>query len=397
MLSQQASDHLKYNLILAIRTLTKFFKYNKREDREMKEFQISKSDFTKVRIVPTPPADTHSMRKNEILLAVEKFAYTTNNISYAIAGDRLGYWEFFPPQGEDTDWIVTPVWGFAKVIASNHTKIGIGERLYGYFPPAHYLTLKPTQVTKTGFVDGSDHRKNLAVFYNQYEMCSALHYYTKEDDNARMLFGPLHLTAFMMLHFLKENDWKGAEQIVILSASSKTSLGMAFAFNQTENSPQVIGFTSSRNLENISELELYDELYTYENVSQIDGSKPTVIIDMSGLTELVNSLFVQLGDQLITYIQIGRTHWTTPRTKSIVPKDKLFFFFAPGIMKKKQDEWGKAEYDKITAEFIKSSAKKISTWMSYETHDELNDLVDIHQQLSEGSVPPDKGIIIKLI
>jgi len=249
----------------------------------MAEFQISKLDFTKVKVLPTPSIETYFLEENELLVAIEKFAYTTNNISYAIAGERFGYWQFFPSQGGNTDWVVTPVWGFAKVIQSTHPKIKIGERLYGYFPPAEYLKLKPTQVTNTGFLEGSNHRKELAVFYNQYEISSS------------MLFGPLHLTAFMMLHFLQENNWKGAEQIVILSASSKTGLGMAFGFNQAENSPKVIGITSNRNLDSLTNLQLYEELYTYEEVKQIDGTKPTLIIDMSGRTEVVNSLYEHLG------------------------------------------------------------------------------------------------------
>jgi len=363
----------------------------------MAEFQISKLDFTQVRVVSTPPVEELSLGGNELLVEIEKFAYTTNNISYAIAGERFGYWQFFPPQEGDTNWVVTPVWGFAKVMKSTHPKIKIGERLYGYFPPAQYLMLQPTQVTKTGFVEGSNHRKELAVFYNQYEINSSIPHYTKEDDNARMLFGPLHLTAFMMLHFLQENNWKDAEQIVILSASSKTSLGMAFGFNQAENSPKVIGITSNRNLDSLTNLQLYEDLYTYEQVKQIDGTKPTLIIDMSGRTEVVNSLYEHLGINMTTYIQIGRTHWTTPRTRLKVPKEKIHFFFAPAFMKKKQEEWGKAKYDELTAMFIKSSAKKITTWLSYEIHNELDDLVEIHQKLSEGKVPPDKGFIIELL
>jgi len=66
-------------------------------------------------------------------------------------------------------------------------------------------------------------------------------------------------------------------------------------------------------------------------------------------------------------------------------------------MKKKQEEWGKAKYDELTAAFIKSSAKKITTWLSYEIHNELDDLVEIHQKLNEGKVPPDKGIIIEFL
>ena len=35
--------------------------------------------------------------EGEILLAIDKFAMTANNVSYAASGDMIGYWRFFPP------------------------------------------------------------------------------------------------------------------------------------------------------------------------------------------------------------------------------------------------------------------------------------------------------------
>ena len=43
-------------------------------------------------------------------LAIDRFALTANNVSYAVAGDTLGYWRFFPA---DPGWGLVPVWGFA--------------------------------------------------------------------------------------------------------------------------------------------------------------------------------------------------------------------------------------------------------------------------------------------
>ena len=54
-------------------------------------------------------------------LKVESFSVTTNNITYAVVGDGFGYWNFFPPVGDDAEgaggsWGVVPMWGHAKVI-----------------------------------------------------------------------------------------------------------------------------------------------------------------------------------------------------------------------------------------------------------------------------------------
>jgi len=142
----------------------------------MGEFQISKSDFTQVRVIESDFHD-HQLANGQILVQVEQFAYTTNNIS---------------------------------------------------------------------FVENSLHRKDLDLFYNQYEIVTENLHYSRADDNARMVFGPLHQTAFVMLHFLQDNAWKGAEQIIILSASSKTSLGMAYGFCNADAKPTLVGVTSSK-------------------------------------------------------------------------------------------------------------------------------------------------------
>ena len=61
----------------------------------------------------------------QILLEIEKYALTANNITYAAVGDGFGYWNFFPTG--DADWGIVPVWGFAKVAASKQDGIAVGD------------------------------------------------------------------------------------------------------------------------------------------------------------------------------------------------------------------------------------------------------------------------------
>ncbi|MEO1202273.1 MAG: DUF2855 family protein, partial [Pseudomonadota bacterium] len=74
---------------------------------------------------------TPALDEGQVLMAIERFAFTANNISYAVIGERFGYWKFFPV---DAEWGVIPVWGFAKVVESRHSGVEVGERLYGYWP-----------------------------------------------------------------------------------------------------------------------------------------------------------------------------------------------------------------------------------------------------------------------
>ncbi|MBC7103757.1 MAG: DUF2855 family protein [Parvibaculum sp.] len=43
-----------------------------------------------------------------MLVEIEKFALSANNITYAVAGDMLNYWSFFPAE---EGWGKIPVWG----------------------------------------------------------------------------------------------------------------------------------------------------------------------------------------------------------------------------------------------------------------------------------------------
>ncbi|MGB5450280.1 MAG: DUF2855 family protein, partial [Woeseiaceae bacterium] len=86
----------------------------------MAEFQIRKDDFTKYRVVDSSSTETLlELPDGQIRAKIERFAFTANNVTYAVTGDRLGYWQFFPPGGDDTNgWGMMPVWGFAVVVES---------------------------------------------------------------------------------------------------------------------------------------------------------------------------------------------------------------------------------------------------------------------------------------
>jgi len=85
-------------------------------DYTMTQFQIRKGDLSQHRLVK---ADADVIREGQIRVAVRQFAVTSNNITYAVTGDQLGYWKFYPPIGDDTEgWGAMPVWGFGEVVES---------------------------------------------------------------------------------------------------------------------------------------------------------------------------------------------------------------------------------------------------------------------------------------
>src|SRR5689334_14380378 len=75
-------------------------------------------------------------------LRVDAFALTSNNITYAVFGAAMQYWDFFPTADPEA-WGCVPVWGFAEVVESTSDACTVGERLYGYLPMASELVVEP--------------------------------------------------------------------------------------------------------------------------------------------------------------------------------------------------------------------------------------------------------------
>ena len=89
------------------------------------EVWVSRNDLRDTRITNTRlPAPA----EGEVLVAIDRFALTSNNVSYAVSGDNVGYWGYFPA---DDGWGKVPVWGCANVIESGCPEVPVGERIWG--------------------------------------------------------------------------------------------------------------------------------------------------------------------------------------------------------------------------------------------------------------------------
>ena len=360
------------------------------------QFQVNQNIFIQNRLIETPTSDL-KLEQGEILVEIEKFAYTANNITYAVAGDMIGYWQFFPPVGENKDgWGVIPVWGFASVVESKSDEIPIGDRLFGYFPPAKHLKMKPVKSNERRCIDGSAHRAKLPAGYNMYQRVNNEKNYNPEFDRERMLLFPLHLTSFCLWDALKEKDWYGAKQIIILSASSKTSTGLGYALQADESAPKVIGMTSERNLETLKNLNIYDQCLPYAAVTSIATDIPTVIVDMSGNQQLLAALHIQLGDQMKFTSNVGLTHWANARPQEGIISERSEFFFAPSHIQKRIKEWGPDGFDQRTASFLLETAAKTRNWLRFKQLNGLSELAAIHPSVCAGILPADEGLIIQL-
>lgn len=360
------------------------------------QFQVQKKKFVDGRLVESKKITEDKLSEDDILVKLDKFAYTSNNITYAVAGDMIGYWNFFPAQGEDPDgWGVIPVWGFAEVVISKHQDVKVGERLFGYFPPASHLLIKATNVGRRRIIDGAAHRASLPAPYNAYRRVEAEPNYNQAMDDVQMLLLPLHLTSFCLWDALVDADWYQAKQVIILSASSKTSLGLAYALKRDENAPKIVGLTSGRNKEKVIAMDMYDSVLTYDDIDSLDKDA-AVIVDMSGNLQVLNQINDLLADDLKYCINVGLTHWKDGGQVTGPLAKKSSFFFAPGHMQKRTKEWGREEFDKKSNSFLFASLANSKNWLTVEKVNGLDGLLSIHEDVCLGKIEANKGIVVQL-
>lgn len=323
------------------------------------EFQVRKDDLNVTRMVERAlPA----LKDGEVLAKVDRFGLTANNVTYGVVGERIGYWKFFPV--EDDGWGVIPVWGFADIIESKNPETPVGDRLYGYWPMGSHLIMTPAKVKDARLFDGATHRAELPPVYNSYARVKAEPHYDPSMDNDRMLLFPLYATSFCLYDFLKDNDWFGAQRVIIPSASSKTAIGTAYAIKADEDAPAIVGLTSPRNKASVDALGLYDSVVLYDDIETLDADIPSAIVDMSGNNIVLGRLHKLLGDHMRYTSQVGFTHIDEKNRSADFIRERSAVFFAPGHIQKRASDWGPGEFEKRAFMFWREAALRSRSWLN---------------------------------
>lgn len=358
------------------------------------DFIVNRKDFGKCKFVYQNEAADPSLESGEVLLTVAKFAFTANNITYAVAGDMLSYWNFFP--AED-GWGRIPVWGIAVVSKSKHDEVSEGERYFGYLPMSNALKVIPKKVNANGFVDGSEHRQALPPTYNQYSRMTLELGYEEKFDDYVMLFRPLFMTSFLIDDFIADNDFFGARSIVLSSASSKTAFGTAFLLSQRSDSKcEVIGLTSPGNREFVEGLGCYDKVVTYDDIESLSNDVPTTFVDMAGNAKVIASVHNHFTEQLKYSCLVGITHWKQNAPTSGLPGATPTFFFAPDLIQKRSKDWGAGGLQDRFGKAWDAFMKPVADWIEI-VHGEGKEAVEkIYHDTLEGHAKPNQGHILSL-
>ncbi len=327
----------------------------------------------------------------EIRLRVESFSVTANNVTYAVIGNQFGYWNFFPAQ---EGFGVVPMWGHAIVEQSRCDDIKQGERVYGYLPMGTHLDVLPANISASGFSDAAAHRLPMSPIYNQYSRLNADPEHDPMRENQRMLFAPLFKTGFLIEDMFRRNDWFGAQNLVMTSASSKTAMGLASCAKNT--SPQIkrIGLTSAGNTAFTKATGLYDQVLTYEDAADLPKAA-SVSVDFAGSSAILRSVHEALGDALKYSCLVGVTHVGERGGGDTLPGPAPILFFAPDHAVAAIKESGPKAFGAAVAVQWKSFLDAADGSLTIDIREGVVAAAEAFVATFKGEVDPAMGIIIK--
>jgi hypothetical protein len=309
-----------------------------------------------------------------------------------VLGDQLKYWSLFPaPDGFGN----IPVWGFGEVIASKHPGIAAGETLFGYFPMATHLVIEAADVSKRGLRDGAAHRQGVSPVYNSYARVSGNPEFEGRAGDYRALLQPLFMLSFLVDDYLAENEFFGAKSVLLSSASSKTSFGLAHLLHARAGI-KVIGLTSASNVDFVKSLGCYDEIVTYDRIASLPANAPVAYVDMAGNSALRETLHRHFGEQMKYSGRVGLTHRSTEPNEPELPGAKPSWFFAPDQIRKRAKEWGPGGVDKRFAPAFADFAATLDRWLTVVDSHGPDAVQRIYLDTLRGRIPPDQGHMLSL-
>jgi hypothetical protein len=355
----------------------------------MTDFLVKRDDLRTSRLADS---DVPALGPGQARLRVETFGLTANNITYAVFGDQMSYWNFFPgPEG----WGRVPMWGFAEVEESDAAGVEPGTRVYGYLPPSSHLVVTPVGVNVPGFADGSPHRAELPSAYQRYTVTEHDPFYRADTEAIQMLLRPLFITSFLIDDQLADTGLASRGPVVISSASSKTAIGVAYLLALREG-VEVIGLTSPRSVAFVDGLEIYDRTVTYDAIDSLPPG-PATFVDIAGDNRVRGAVHSHFGDELVYSMAVGATHWEGPaRGEEALPGPSPVLFFAPDRIVQRSRDWGPAGLQTRVADAWHEFCGWTSGWLQVEHQRGFEAVQSVYRDVLEGHVDPTTAHVLSV-
>ncbi|KAJ4300721.1 hypothetical protein N0V90_002809 [Kalmusia sp. IMI 367209] len=256
---------------------------------------FDKSDYSKHRLVTIPATPPSALAPSSLRLKTKILGQTTNNLTYALLGFALGWWDIYPqpentpaPYNDRSKYACIAGWGYAEIVQSTVPDIPAGASVFGYLhigTGTWDVRVKHTNL-KNQIVVLDEHRQHLWKIYNRLQVHPPLSEleHTKGADSLGwdslmyVLFGTGHnLSTFgfawkdsVRIHPAGEGNWTaedanvGDATVIVLNAGGKTGMSFAYALRQDrpkEHQPRtIIGVGSEASKPLLEKSGFYDEV-----------------------------------------------------------------------------------------------------------------------------------------
>jgi hypothetical protein len=358
------------------------------------DLEVKRDDLHVTRVVDSPSAP---LEAGEARLAVRRFGFSANNVTYAVFGDLMGYWTFFPAAPDGEGWGRIPVWGFAEVVEANGSGLDDGELVYGYLPMSTELVVMPSQVGDHGFTDVSPQRSGLPAAYNGYTRCASDPVYDPGTEPLQMLLRPLFMTDFVLDDWLADNDFFGATDgaVVLSSASSKTAFGLAHLLSRRDERPEVVGLTSPGNVGFVEGLGVYDRVMAYDDIASLPADAPSVYVDMAGDAGVRKAVHEHLSG-LAASVQVGGTHWEQVGGGGSLPGPTPALFFAPDQIGKRRKDWGPGGLESRFADAWAAFLPVVQGWIDVVERQGPDAVATTYLEVLDGRADPSVAFVLSM-
>lgn len=332
--------------------------------------------------------DDLPLEPGQARLALSRFALTANNVTYAVFGERMAYWNFFPATTSDLGRV--PVWGFGDVVESRCEGVSVGQRVYGYFPMADTLVVEPGRISARGFTDMAPTRQPMSALYNGYETVAP----ADADTEARIaLLRPLFLTGWLIDRWLADHDFFGARRVVASAASSKTALALASGLSQRPDI-EAVGLTSARSRGFVEATGLWDRAVTYGDEAGLGDGVPTIYVDFAGSQTHTRAVHVACGEALVRSVAVGGADWAAERTAEPIPGPQPALFFAPAVAAEMVASMGGAAFATETATALGAAITASHRWLEVRHLKGLGEAAACWTRLLDNDVGPHEGLVV---
>ncbi|MEO1058381.1 MAG: DUF2855 family protein, partial [Actinomycetota bacterium] len=230
----------------------------------------------------------------------------------------------------------------------------------------------------------------LHPWYTRLYRCGSDPLYTAAGEPLQAVMWALFMTGWALADQLAGN----AATVVVSSASSKTSLALAWSLRREAPDVTVVGLTSAGNARFVEETDAYDITATYDDMALEDVAGPAAYVDTAGNPGVTGRVHAALGDRLVDSITLGATHRGAGGDGAALVGPPPRFFFIPDVAEQGAAAQGAGAYHARFASAWSDFAPWIGSRLNIVEATGIDAIVDAYQRAAAGAFAPDTAAVL---